>query len=76
VFCRAVTELTMNKLPSGRSSEKEHEVIFCHICIKKNEEDKKRADMYCYACNDVFCDHHSGVSVVLFASNLWCISAC
>ena len=30
--------------------------------MKKNEKVKKMADMYCYDCDNVFCDHHSGVS--------------
>ena len=29
--------------------------------MKKNEKVKKKADMYCYDCKNVFCDHHSGV---------------
>ena len=29
--------------------------------VEKNEKDKKKADMYCYICDTVYCDNHAGV---------------
>jgi hypothetical protein len=49
-------------IPSASSKKAEEEIILCHVCKKKNEKDKITADMYCYDCNNVFCDNHSGVS--------------
>ena len=61
--CRSVTAQTIENLPSAsrEPSEEKEDVILCHVCVKKNEKKKKGADMYCYVCNNVFCDHHSGV---------------
>ena len=55
---------TVENLPSAsrKPSEEKEEIILCHVCLKKNEKVKKRADMYCYECDNVFCDHHAGVS--------------
>ena len=61
---RSVTAQSVENLPSAsrKPSEEKEQIILCHVCVKKNEKLKKKADMYCYVCNNVFCDHHSGVS--------------
>ena len=59
-----MTEDTISHLPSAsrKPSEDEEETILCHVCEKRKTKEKNKADMYCYNCNNVFCDHHSGVS--------------
>ena len=59
-----MTKETISDLPSAstKPSEEKEEIILCHVCEKKKTKDKNKTDMYCYDCNNVFCDQHSGVS--------------
>ena len=61
-----MTVEAISDLPSAsrKSSKEKEEIILCHVCEKKKTKDKNKADMYCYDCNDVFCDHHSEVSAL------------
>ena len=61
---RSMTEEAISDLPSAsrKPSKEKEEMILCHVCEKKKTKEKNKADMYCYNCNNVFCDHHAGVS--------------
>lgn len=63
---RSVTLQSIDNLPpaSEETETANEEMLVCHVCEKKKE--KKKADMYCYICNNVYCDNHSGVSVYHF----------
>ena len=65
---RSVTAERVDELPSALSgSEDDKECadtaadVYCHVCVKKNKTSKMKADMFCYNCNNVFCDDHAGV---------------
>ena len=62
---RSVTSQTVDNLPSAsKIDQKKEEVIPCHICESdKGKVETILADMYCYDCDNVFCDEHSGVSL-------------
>ena len=75
-----MTEDTISVLRSAskKPSVENEETIHCHVCEKKETKDKSKADMYCYDCNNVFCDHHSGVSPestisYLVSSEVWLV---
>ena len=61
---RAASTQSVDKFPSASKIErKKEEIIPCHICERnKDKEETTAADMYCYNCDNVFCDEHSGVS--------------
>ena len=61
-----MTEEAISGLPSAsrKPSKEKEEIILCHVCDKKKTKDKIKADMYCYDCNNGFCDHHSEVSAL------------
>ena len=68
-FYRAASTQTVDNFPSASRiiEEKKEEVIPCHICQRnKDKEETTAADMYCYNCDNVFCDEHSGVSKISF----------
>ena len=61
-----MTSQTVDNLPSAsKIDQKKEEIIPCHICErnKENDEETIPADMYCYDCDNVFCDEHSGVNL-------------
>ena len=61
---RSASTQSVDNLPAASKIEqKTEEIIPCHICERnKDKEETTAADMYCYNCDNVFCDEHSGVS--------------
>ena len=63
-----MTAERVDELPSALSGPEDDKEcadtaadVYCHVCVKKNKTSKRKADMFCYNCNNVFCDDHAGV---------------
>ena len=65
---RAASTQSVDNFPSASEIKQEkEEIIPCHICERNNnKEETTAADMYCYNCDNVFCDKHSGESKTFF----------
>ena len=54
----------VDNLPSAsKTDQRKEKIIPCHIFKRKKEKDDETipADMYCYDCDNVYCDEHSEV---------------